>query len=68
MLVGLGAYKAIGGVATGDVLGRLHQATAQVQRLARVERLSRSHPTFIPYATFLPLPLSTDRGLASSFS
>lgn len=31
MLVGLGAYKAIGGVATGDVLGRLHQATAQVQ-------------------------------------
>ena len=35
MLVGLGAYKAIGGVATGDVLGRLHQATAQVQGLDR---------------------------------
>lgn len=31
VLVGLGAYKAIGGVATGEVLGRLHEAMTQIE-------------------------------------
>jgi hypothetical protein len=31
ILIGLGAYKAIGGVATGDVLGRLQMAMTQIE-------------------------------------